>query len=300
MLPTAPATVCKKKSSCADLGSNEAVKPARFPRLSQIARGRCASQMAPRAASVITESAPMSVYSYTGYCPCCEQGTTFSSNAVWLRDHYICLTCLSVVRERALMLLLKEIMPDWRERAIHESSPADHRGASKRLREQCRDYTATHYFPTVPLGHIHQGFRNEDLERQTFETESLDLVVTIDVMEHVFNPADAYREVYRTLKPGGYYLHTFPIRKWQSEPLIRRAELLADGNIRHLVGDPEYHNNPLDESGCLVTFDYGYDITQQIRGWAPFTVRIVRFCDEYHGIIGEYTDVTVCKKERTQ
>lgn len=143
---------------------------------------------------------------------------------------------------------------------------------------------------------MHGVYRNEDLENQTFDDLSFDLVVSLDVMEHVFDPAKAYQEIYRTLKHGGYYLHTFPIRKWQTEAVVRRAELSPDGAIKHLVETPEYHGNPVDPQGSLVTHDYGYDIAQRISEWVPFDVRITRFCDQWHGIIGEYTEVVVCAK----
>lgn len=64
----------------------------------------------------------------------------------------------------------------------------------------------------------------------------------------------------------------------------------------YLVAEPEYHGNAVDERGSLVTFDYGYDIGQQITEWAPFDVRIQRFVDHTHGILGEYTEVVVCQK----
>ena len=71
---------------------------------------------------------------------------------------------------------------------------------------------------------------------------------------------------------------------------------MPDGTIRHLTGRPEYHGNPIDEKGALVTHEYGYDISKTIAEWAPFDVRISRFWDETHGVIGEYTEVVVCLK----
>jgi len=140
------------------------------------------------------------------------------------------------------------------------------------------------------------GFRNEDLENQTFGDDTFDCVITMDVMEHVFHPERVYSEVYRTLKPGGYYLHTFPIRKHLVEASKRLAEIKPDGSINHLTTKPEYHHNPIVQKGSLVTYDYGYDISRQIAQWAPFDVRIARFWDQTHGIIGEYTEVVVCRK----
>jgi SAM-dependent methyltransferase len=199
-----------------------------------------------------------------------------------------------VVRDRALMLILSEVMPHWRDAAIHEASPSD-RGVSRILGKQTGGYVASHFFPSKSYGEIVHGYRNEQLENQTFGDACFDLVVSLDVMEHVFDPAGAYREIYRTLKPGGFYLHTFPIRKWQTEALVRRAELTPDGAVQHLA-TPEYHLSPSDESGSLVTCDYGYDIAQQIAKWASFDVRISRFCDEWHGLVGEYTEVIACVK----
>ncbi len=236
-------------------------------------------------------------YEHDGYCPCCDTRQIFKCASDEYRDELVCATCHSVVRERALALVLSEILPHWRTLAIHESSPAD-RGISKRLAADAPYYLASHYYPAHPLGATIDGYRNEDLENQTFADESFDLVVTLDVMEHVFRPDKVYREIHRTLKGGGYYLHTFPIRKDRVEAWTPRAVRNPDGSMDHLGNVPEYHRNPIDEEGALVACDYGYGISRRITEWAPFDVRITRFWDETHGIIGEYTEVVVCRKRR--
>jgi SAM-dependent methyltransferase len=235
------------------------------------------------------------VYQHRGFCPCCESRQTFTAKYDWYRDHLTCPGCGSVVRERALALVLRETLPDWRALAIHESSPCA-RGLSAKLAREGTNYIATHYFPNEAAGAVVKGFRNENLEAQTFGDAVFDLVVTFDVMEHVYQPERVYSEVYRTLKPGGYYLHTFPIRKHLVEAATPLAELGPDGAVRHLTDTPEYHGNPIDEQGALVTFDYGYDISARIARWAPFDVRISRFWDQTHGLIGEYTEVISCRK----
>jgi hypothetical protein len=47
-----------------------------------------------------------------------------------------------------------------------------------------------------------------------------------------------------------------------------------------------------------VTVDYGYEIHKQIAAWTPFDVRIYRFNDVEHGILGEYTEVFLCRKKK--
>lgn len=191
------------------------------------------------------------------------------------------------------MLVIHQLLPNWPQLDIHESSPVP-RGVSERIATEATGYVATYYWPEIPLGTMHQGRRCENLEAQTFPAESFDLVITQDVMEHVFHPQKAYQEIYRTLRPGGYHIHTTPIFKHlvQTEQM---ATLGQDGQITHLA-EPEYHGNPISGEGSLVTFRYGYDLADLISAWSPFDVEIRRFVDRTHGIVAELTDVIVCAK----
>ncbi|QEX18342.1 methyltransferase [Hypericibacter terrae] len=235
------------------------------------------------------------MYRHAGSCPICETAVTFASGNAWYRDNLRCPLCWSVVRERALALALDAVAPDWRGLAIHESSPA-RRGISVKLRREAPGYVASQFFRFGCLEAMLRGGRHEDLAAQRFPDGRFDLVIALDVMEHVFEPAKVYREVYRTLKPGGYCLLTFPIDKNQAEAARRRAERTKLGFVRHLVEPPQYHGGSIGRARALVTFDYGYAIGHQIPKWAPFEVDIRHFHDEDHGILGEYTDVVICRR----
>jgi SAM-dependent methyltransferase len=233
---------------------------------------------------------------YEGFCPICARPAVFAANGDWLRDELICQSCEngSLPRERALALILNEVEPQWRTKRIHESSPA-YRGISAKLKRECGDYIASQFFPNAPLGSEQDGFRNENLEQQTFADSVFDVVISLDVMEHVYNPDKAFHEIWRTLKIGGSYLCTFPISKWYVEGHTRRFDLNADGSRRDFR-PPEFHGNPISEDGAIVTFDYGYEVHNSISSWAQFDVRIYRFDDRTHGILGDFTEVCLCKK----
>jgi hypothetical protein len=235
------------------------------------------------------------VASLEGHCPICEQDTIFEARNAWFRDHLNCLSCSggSIPRERAIMQVLRELAPDWKTQTIHESSPSS-RGASVVLERDCVGYAPTQFYPDAPRGTYRDGVRCEDLEQQTFDNESFDLVVTQDVMEHIFHPERAYQEIWRTLKPGGLYLHTTPIYK-DRVTTERRASLGKDGTVIHLA-EPEYHGNPVDPKGSLVTFHYGYDLADLIAKWTPFDVEIRRFHQRSRGIVAEFSEVIVCRK----
>ena len=237
------------------------------------------------------------VYQVPGVCPICESRTIFRAKYHWYRGHLRCEKCDFVPRERALALVLKDTVPHWRAVRIHESSPAG-RGISLKMKAECTQYTASHYFPDQPRGEIVRGFRNEDLEHQTFDDDVFDIVATLDVMEHVFHPWLVYREVCRTLRPGGYYFHTFPI--WNDRKLAykARAEINDKGEVVHFE-KPDFHGNPISHEGSLVTMDYVYDIHKAINEWAPLLdVRLIRFCDVEHGVLGEHTDTVICRKRQ--
>ncbi|WP_244482703.1 methyltransferase domain-containing protein [Mesorhizobium sp. Root102] len=189
--------------------------------------------------------------------------------------------------------MLKRYVPNWRELSVHESSPTA-RGISPKLKRECTRYVESQYFPGERPGSLIKGFRNENLEAQTFADASFDLVVTLDVMEHVNMPEIVTKEIARTLRPNGAYLFTVPTYKGKVSS-ERRALYKADGSIEY-IAEAEYHGNPVSDAGSLVTFHYGYDLAELTRQWSGMDVEVCRFHDHKHGIIGEFTEVYLARK----
>jgi SAM-dependent methyltransferase len=229
-----------------------------------------------------------------GYCYTCDRQVEFASQNAWLRDWYKCSNCGSIPRERALMYCIEKFYPQWKNFSIHESSPGN-RGASIKLKTCCPNYQASQYFEGFPLGENHSsGWRNEDLENQTWANESFDIVVTQDVMEHIFNPEKAFSEIARTLKPGGAHIFTVPIVN-KEKPSRVRATLKANGEINYLEA-AQYHGNPVNPKGSLVTIDWGYDICDFILKHSGLYTTIVYVDDISLGIRAEYIEVLISRK----
>jgi SAM-dependent methyltransferase len=225
-----------------------------------------------------------------GYCPICEGRTLFFKEGVWLRDQLRCIRCNSIPRFRALIQVLQTQFPEWRSLKIHESSPGG--ASSKKIAREANGYVGTHYFPDVELGTVHNGFRCEDLERQTFPDASFDLVVTQDVFEHVLNPAKGFSEICRTLKPGGAHIFTVPW--YPGQETFTRA--VRDGaGIRHLA-TPEFHGNPIDPGGSLVVTDWGSDLFETIDRAGPTTTTVNKLEDVSRGIEGKFLEVFISRK----
>jgi hypothetical protein len=225
-----------------------------------------------------------------GYCPICERKTIFVKEGEWLREHYRCVRCGSIPRWRALVQILHTNFPTWRDLRILESSPGG--ASSEKLRKECYQYIGAHYFKDVVPGKYKDGWRCENLEELTFHNETFDLVVTQDVFEHILNPAKAFAEVGRVLKPGGAHVFTVPFYPG------RRTEVrAADGlcGIRYLK-EKIYHGNPIDPEGSLVVTDWGADLPEFIYMSSRMATTIYQQRDSRFGLEGQFLEVFVSRK----
>lgn len=233
---------------------------------------------------------------FSGHCPICDKDVEFIMKQKNFYRSIVCSGCGSWPAQRALWFALNQAFPDWRNLALHEGSPGD--GAvSVKLMKESSNYTASQYVQNLPNGTIVTDnnlpcgkYVVQNLEEQTFEDETFDLVITLEVFEHVMHPLKAISEIARTLKPGGATLMSVPVvRKF--EPSRRRARL-ENGKINHLL-DPQYHGNPISTKGALVTVDWGFDIASQMASASGMYFVMQTFNDYNLGILDEYNQILI-------
>lgn len=113
------------------------------------------------------------------------------------------------------------------------------------------------------LGNEQASIRHEDVCALSFADESLDLIGSFDVLEHVPDSARALTEFFRVLRVGGQPLLTVPFLNAANETLVRAQ--YVDGALRHLA-PPEYHGNPtIVGEGVLCFYHFGWDLLDQLR-----------------------------------
>lgn len=234
-------------------------------------------------------------------CPICDLRLMFSAPDSFfscrskLRSEECPLgTC--VPRDRALAKVVFSLFSGdcLRKASVHEAAPTS-RGLTQWLRQNCPAYVHSGYFPDQPFGSMVGKFQNEDLEAQTFGDNSFDLVIHLDVLEHLFDPFIALREIARTLKPNGVSVFTAPTyeQRVKSEQVAFRE---PDGTLR-IVGTPEYHGNPQHPTeGALVTWRYGYDLPLLINKQTGLDVEVRRWCSAGDAILGPMTEVYIARK----
>jgi SAM-dependent methyltransferase len=193
------------------------------------------------------------------------------------------------------MHMLSTRFPCWRSAAIHESSPGWDI-VCRRLSAECAAYTASQYDMSVPFGSVVKGVRmptpthrSENLESQTFDDGIFDIVITLDVFEHIFRPDLAIKEIARTLRPGGATLMTVPIVLKAKKS--RRRAIMVDEKIIHLA-EPQEHGNPLG-GGALVTVDWGYDILSYLSHHSGLAFQMVQIDNIDLGIRGDLSEVLI-------
>jgi SAM-dependent methyltransferase len=236
------------------------------------------------------------IFEHNGHCPICQKPSKFTSKESWFRDHLLCEYCNSIPRKRALMKVIEDYYPNWRELCIHESSPGG-RGASLKLHGESNGYSASQYYPDITPGNVHpkSGYRSENLEKMTFSDESFDLFISQDVMEHIFDPAAAFIEIARVLKQGGAHIFTVPLVNKASKSEVWASR--TQNNEIVYLHEPEYHGNPVDEKGSLVTMHWGYDIANFILETTGMPTSIITIDNIDLGIRAEFIEILISFKK---
>ena len=184
------------------------------------------------------------------------------------------------------------LLPNWRESLVCGSCKMNNRvrAAVDLIRNQLKIYGQDQFYATEQLtpfylwlkqnyqnvigseflegehrpGSQQDGIRHEDITALSFDSESLDLILSFDVLEHVPDTRKSLSEFMRCLKPGGFALISAPFASSSAETIVR-ARVNEDGSIEHIL-PAEYHGNPTNpEAGSLCYYYFGWDLLDGLR-----------------------------------
>lgn len=237
---------------------------------------------------------------YAGECILCGGEVRFLNKGEVPRYDCVCMSCGSVPRHRAIIHGISRYVPEWGGLAIHESSPSE--GSSDYLRKYAKNYSFSHYFQGHESGEmvpfLGEEIMCQNIEKMSFAEESFDLFITQDVLEHIFSPEKAFKEIGRVLKKGGTHIFTLP---WYSEYTKTRCRAKLDDShsqsvqIKHLE-KPMYHGNPIDQEGSLVTYDWGQDLIDIIYQASGMHTTVYLYENKRYGLEGEFLEVFISRK----
>lgn len=118
------------------------------------------------------------------------------------------------------------------------------------LKLHFKDVLESEYFPNKKPGEIVDGVLNEDVQDLSFATNSLDLITSNQVFEHVPDDIKGYRECYRVLKKNGALIFSVPL---YNTPKTEQLAALNKNKIIYYM-EPEYHDSRNAGPHSILTF----------------------------------------------
>jgi SAM-dependent methyltransferase len=254
---------------------------------------------------------PFGMHAIGGRCLVCGRDTDFvyDDPSAW-REQLACLLCRTTSRYRSIARGLLE--------AIREITGIEAASLAELPRQKAGPPLAI-YDTQLPFAHMASAYpvpdmlgrcswidlelstwkrrkklgrrlgprtTNQNLERLTFADGSFDIVVTSDVMEHVRLEDRAHREIYRILRPGGFYVFTVPhLRDRETIVRVQITDPEDPSKDRHLL-EPEYHGDANDSEGSVLAYrNFGIDLDRNLEALG-FDVSYHRSDLERFGILG--------------
>jgi len=192
------------------------------------------------------------------YCPVCgcrRPLVKLAANEMAVR----CVSCRASAVTMSVVSVLNKVAPKIGTLDVYELStrgPLFHY-----FKGRVGTLTCSEYFADVVPGDFQNGVQCQDVQRLSFPDASYDLCTSTEVFEHVPDDAKGFSEMHRVLRPNGLLVFTVPLTG--EKKTVERAELHPDGELHHLL-PPEYHGDPISNSGILAFRNYGRDITERL------------------------------------
>lgn len=207
-----------------------------------------------------------------GECRVCNDSSNFwvdrlyssTENPNW-RERVVCVKCGFNCRMRyAIEQIRTEVKPGSKVYVTEFITDL--------FKEVNRHYDAvgSEFIPDVPSGTFKDGVRIEDVTSLSFADQSVDAVMTFDVLEHVPDYKKALSEFDRVLKPGGKLLLTAPF-DLRRGPNLLRAEHVNGELVHH---EPvEMHGDPMNPEGGILSYHtFGWELVDRITALGFTTV----------------------------
>lgn len=136
-------------------------------------------------------------------------------------------------------------------------------------------------YPYLKSGQYVGNTRHEDLRSLSFGDNSIDLIITQDVFEHIKKPFLAFKEIYRVLKPNGLHIFTVPIYN------IKKTFCYFDDHGNPLTNKIIFHKDPLRREGAKVYTQFGLDIIDILNNFNFSSFILTSEINPKIGIFGE-------------
>lgn len=182
-----------------------------------------------------------------------------------LRERLECEQCHLNSRMRATLHMLSFLCGDLTKKKIYiteELTPL-----FNLLKKEYNTVVGSEFIPDKEKGALirideNKTINNQDLTKLTYSNNEFDLILSLDVFEHIFDYRKALSEIFRVLKSDSYFVFSVPF-SLNSKNNIMRAKI--KNNIIINILPPEYHGDPVTKNGCLCFYHFGWEIFNDLK-----------------------------------
>lgn len=210
---------------------------------------------------------------YYSTCSVCGEKSDFIYYEKSVRESYRCNNCSASLRHRGQAKTIIDIYGNTGVESIKELSQQDSFrnltiyepgiiGPLRKYFNHFPNYCQSYFWDDIPLGESRDGVQNQNLECLTFEDDSIDLLITADIFEHIRKPWKAFEDIHRVLKPGGKHIFTVPTQYPLPKKTIYRVDTSTDEDV-HIL--PERYHIAGDGGKSLVYTDFGGDMLEKLN-----------------------------------
>jgi len=222
---------------------------------------------------------------FPGHCAVCNRRVEFrvfkppeGKPPMW-RESFTCPQCGFNTRMRAFLHLY---LSDLKNKQIYVTEQVT--PLFDLLKKKLGAVEGSEYLGLAP-GQIGEGgIRSEDLTHLSFDRNSLDRILSFEVLEHVPRYEQALTEILRCLRPGGRVILSAPFI-WHLPKTLVRASISQNGEIVHHE-PPDYHGNPIDANGSLCYYYFSFDLLDLMREIGFADVQITEYWSKDYVYLG--------------
>lgn len=239
-----------------------------------------------------------------GYCAICGKDVVMYYKAVQrekarreerrseLRENFYCPLCNATARWRYVISKVRRAYNKGMKIYMYEYNSPAYLAAASFVSEN--DLIGSEYFGSeYKSGEYINGVLHEDAANLSFADNSLDIVLSLDVFEHIYFYKKALEEIFRVLKPNGKLLLTIPMDP-ENETTKDRAKIENGETI--FLDSPIYHGGANHtDFGVLVYTDFGWDIIPIIESIGFSEVNLTTYYsvnESYFGRVNYCFEIT--------
>jgi len=196
--------------------------------------------------------------------------------------------CGVISRQRAVLLVLRQLieqgeLPDFKSLRLYLSEAVT--PFATRLRVEIPRLRCSEYLPE-PDHWLRGQVPNRDLRRIDLPPATFHSVICNEVLEHVQELVPSLQGLAEILTLGGYLIATVPFLYFQYDHLVK-AIWRSEEQSPEVLGEPDYHGNPVSKQGALVYRYPGWQLLDDLHQAGFRDAAIHAISSTAYGVLGK-------------